>query len=219
MSQKKPKKTIKYLIGIDEVGRGPIAGPVTVGAVLIEKQASIKILARLKKLGLKDSKQLSENSREILYKEILILKKSGQIDFNTSSMSALEIDKIGISKCIKKNISNSLKKFGRKCHECEIKLDGSLKAPEEYVYQETIIKGDDLVAVISAASIVAKVTRDRKMVQFSKKFPEYNFHIHKGYGTSNHIKNIKKFGLSDIHRVSFCGNHLSGKSILAKNLK
>jgi ribonuclease HII len=82
-------------------------------------------------------------------------------------------------------------------------LDGSLYAPDYFLYQKTIIRGDQTEPLISLASIAAKVTRDRKMVRLSKKYPQYNFHIHKGYGTPAHRKAIKKFGLSEVHRRSF----------------
>lgn len=204
ISENVDKKGISYLIGIDEVGRGPLAGPVILCAVLIPLKKSEKILKHLVSLGVRDSKKLTEEKREYLFKEISILKNKGEIFVKTSSVSAKKIDEEGIGKSIKRSIKNILNRFSKKPHKCLVKLDGSLKAPEEYKYQETIIKGDDKEVIIAAASVMAKVTRDRKMKGYHKKFPEYDFHIHKGYGTLGHRNKIKKHGLSVLHRRSFC---------------
>jgi len=197
---------MKYLIGIDEVGRGPLAGPVTIGTVLIEKSKATKILNRLKKLGLKDSKKLNHKKRELLFKEVFLLKKEGIIESNTTSLSAQNIDEIGISKCLKKAIVTSLQKFKKIPEECDVKLDGSLYAPVKYPNQETIIKGDDKELIIAIASVIAKITRDRKMIKLSKVYPEYGFEVHKGYGTLMHRNNIKKHGVCELHRRSYCRN-------------
>ena len=194
---------IKYIIGIDEVGRGPLAGPVAVGAFCVKKNFNFKKL-----LGIRDSKKLTAEKREYFLKKILELKKEGKVEFAVSYVSAKEIDKIGISPAIKKALKNSLKKINKKPEECNVFLDGSLYAPEEYVRQQTIIKGDDKIKVISCASVVAKVLRDRKMCQLAKKYSKYGFEIHKGYGTKIHCENIRKNGICPEHRKCFLKNFI-----------
>jgi ribonuclease HII len=124
-----------------------------------------------------------------------------------ASVTAAQIDKQGLSKVIKslikKVLVDTLKKIDRAPHEVMVYLDGGLYAPEEFLSQETIIKGDDLVPVISCASIIAKVTRDQFMIRMHKKFPHYHFDVHKGYGTLVHRTAIQKYGISPLHRKSF----------------
>ena len=105
---------------------------------------------------------------------------------------------------IRRALAEALSRLEADPKECHVLLDGSLSAPAEYVHQKTIIRGDDSEPVISLASIMAKVTRDRLMKRLSPKYPEYDFHTHKGYGTASHISAIGRCGLSDIHRASFC---------------
>jgi len=198
---------MKYIIGIDEAGRGPLAGPVTVGVFGARdnlRSTLIKILGG----RIKDSKQLSPTKREAIFEKLLESKKEGKVDFAISHVSNKIIDKIGISKSISQAISNSLKKLHHTSKyngsHCIVRLDGLLKAPKEYKNQKTIIGGDAKDVFIACASIVAKVTRDRLMCQLAKKYPKYGFEIHKGYGTVQHRKLIKKHGISALHRVSFC---------------
>ena len=201
---------MKYasVVGIDEVGRGPLAGPVAV-AVLQFKVVSIKLKVKKAEANfgfkLKDSKKLSEKQREIWFKEIKLWWKKGECNFKVSMISAKEIDKIGISKAIKKCIFSSLSAL-RVSISDPILLDGSLKAPIEYKKQKTIIKGDEKEPIIALASIVAKVCRDRLMIRLAKKYPEYGLESHKGYGTKLHYEAIKAKGLSPIHRRSFLKN-------------
>lgn len=195
---KKLSKNLKFIVGIDEAGRGPLAGPVSVGAVVIPfntKHSLFKIA--------KDSKQLSEQKREEIFKKIKEAEKEGTLGFAVSLVSAKIIDEWGIVPAIKIAVKRCLDKLAVPPHETMIILDGSLKAPDYFLYQKTIIRGDQTESLISLASIVAKVTRDRKMVQLSKKYQEFDFHIHKGYGTLAHRKKIKKFGPSEVHRRSF----------------
>ena len=205
------KTTIKYYIGIDEVGRGPLAGPVTIGAFLVSEKKLKEFKGDMKSRNRKgrDSKKLSEVDREDWYKFFNKEKKDKKVEFVTVSLSAKKIDEKGISWCIKKAITTSLSKLKNKSNfkleEAFVYLDGSLKAPDIYKNQETIIKGDEKNDLIAAASIVAKVTRDRFMVRLSKKLPEYGFEENKGYGTLSHRKAIKKHGKSNFHRNSFCG--------------
>ena len=210
--QKKPK----YIIGIDEVGRGPLAGPVAVCAF------KMPILFNVKQFGKRrDSKKLTPEKREEIF---CVLKKlrgnprggasayrgstSGilGIDYCVSYESAKKIDAIGISRAIKNCLEKSLKKLNVKPHECQVLLDGGLKAPSIYKNQKTIIKGDEKEWAIAFASIVAKVSRDALMCRLAKKYPKYCFEIHKGYGTKKHCELIRKCGLSNEHRKCFCKN-------------
>lgn len=186
-----------YIVGIDEAGRGPLAGPVTLAYVA----CPARIFRRNFK-GIKDSKKLTLRKREEWFWH---LKNHPQLLFGAASVGPTTIDRRGISRAIKIAIRRCLKKLNYQLPTANYKLllDGSLFAPPEYP-QKTIIKGDEKIPIIAAASIIAKVTRDRKMIRLAKKFPKYGFHIHKGYGTKTHMKLIKKHGLSDLHRRSFC---------------
>lgn len=225
---------LKYIIGIDEVGRGPIAGPVAVCAFLIKDQDSldhsIKIALKNKDLSkLKDSKKLSQKQREAWFSFLKGEKEKGTCGYAVSFVSNENIDKFGIAKCIHKALDDSLEKIknhelllGRSSDEEEgssarpfqkevqdfsfntrIYLDGGLHAPKEYTNQETIIRGDELRPVISMASVMAKVTRDKIMRKYAKKYPEYGFENHVGYGTKAHYEAIRKYGQTPIHRKTF----------------
>jgi ribonuclease HII len=194
---------MQYLVGIDEAGRGPIAGPVSVAIFYVEKKLQRKLLQFFPNRKVKDSKKFSERNREIIFKKITEAKESGDAYFQVVLTSARIIDTKGISFAIKNSIEKMLEKSGLEPKKTEIRLDGSLKAPIQYKNQKTIIKGDEKEAVIALASIVAKVTRDKYMKKISRKFLNYNFEIHKGYGTKKHYESIAKFGLSTIHRKSF----------------
>jgi len=185
------KKKELFLIGIDEAGRGPLAGPVAVGAVAMTSKPKF-----LK--GIKDSKKLSAKQRG---EWLIILEK--HFEFHAAMVGPQMIDKIGISRATKLAVSRVLRKF-RKEPDLVL-LDGSLFASRRYA-QKTIIKGDEKVQIISAASIIAKTTRDAKMFRLHKKFPQYCFNKHKGYGTKLHYKMLKKHGLSPFHRRLFCRN-------------
>jgi len=195
-------KKHKWIVGVDEVGRGPLAGPVAVGAVAIN---SAIYGLRLKKefKGIRDSKKLSEKQREEWFKKIKIVEKRGDIKLTVSMTSPSIIDKKGIVFSIQNALNNSLLKLNISPERLQIFLDGGLKAGKEYKNQKTIIHGDDLVQIISIASVVAKVTRDRLMRRYAKKFPRYGFESHKGYGTKAHYLAIKKYGTTKIHRQSF----------------
>ena len=197
----------KYLIGVDEVGRGPVAGPVAVGVVAYEISQENFLKEELKEA--KDSKKMTEKKREEVFKKIEKLKKEKKIFAKVSFVSAKNIDKIGIVPAIQKALDLSIKNI---LEEIEVqkdfsnlilKLDGGLKFNQKIKNQKTIIKGDQKEFVISLASIVAKVLRDRKMIQLSKKYPEYFLEKNKGYGTKQHLEAVKKYGLSEIHRKSF----------------
>lgn len=236
---------IKYLIGIDEVGRGPLAGPVTVCACLIPADPAFmkEIKSSSRKSGIRplaDSKGLSEKDREAWNAVIRARAKfhadaggqgecggagnhashDGRILFSIKSAAAKLIDQKGIAVCIrsliKKCLTELLKKHGVDPSECIVLLDGGLKAPAEFINQETHIRGDAKFPVISFASILAKVHRDDFMKKISRvstvrgsTYSRYGFASHKGYGTSAHAKAIRAYGLTDQHRKSFCRNILA----------
>ena len=200
----------KWIIGIDEVGRGPLAGPVGVGVVLLASDFDWDLLP-----GVGDSKKLTVKNREAIFhrtKELQITKK---LHYKVSMVSAAMIDQIGIVPAINTAMAMALNEISSinelNLAEAVVKLDGGLKAPKEYTYQETIIKGDDKELVIGLASIMAKVTRDAYMEKLAQKanFSAYNFAKHKGYDTKSHRQAIRDFGLSEEHRRSFCRNVLS----------
>jgi len=193
----------KYIIGIDEVGRGPIAGPVSVGAFLVPVKTAKKIHKKL--VGITDSKKLSAKKRETFFLDIKKLKDRGEINYAVSHVSANIIDKKGIKFALRTALSRSLNKLNANPKESFIFLDGGLYAPEEYP-QETVIKGDQKIWQISAASIIAKVTRDSLMVKMSKKYPDYLFQNNKGYGTKSHYQAIKKGGTTRFHRKTWIKN-------------
>lgn len=182
------KNGYNIVVGLDEVGRGPLAGPVVAGAVFISKNCKV-----IK--GVNDSKKLSEKQRENLYK---VLTNHKDIKWGIGMVSEKVIDKINILQATKLAMKKALKNLGAEY----LLLDGSfvLDVPQR---QKSIIKGDSKVFSIACASIIAKVTRDKLMQKYHKKYPQYGFDKHKGYGTATHIKNIKKFGVCPIHRKSF----------------
>jgi ribonuclease HII len=198
----------RWLIGIDEAGRGPLAGPVAVGVVLVSTDFDWGLLP-----GVGDSKQLSPTKRETLFQQAKALKQAGRLDYAVSMVSAAIIDKKGIQFAIKNGIERSLNVVLRPrvtlgSADVLIKLDGGLRAPGDFVHQETIIKGDAIEPAIGLASIMAKVTRDQYMVQLGRR-PEYNvydFATHKGYGTKAHRSYIAQYGCSPQHRRSYCKN-------------
>jgi len=191
------KKALKYVVGIDEAGRGPIAGPVCVGLIIIKEKDQFLLK------GIRDSKKLSEKQREEWFKKIKSLKREGKLDFSYKMISPQFIDKSGITKAITKAVHHCCSKVNKNPDSVKILLDGSLRAPDKFKNQETIIGGDDKFEVISAASVVAKVSRDRVMVRLAEKSPYYGFEKHKGYSTKEHYKKIKKNGLSKAHRRTF----------------
>jgi len=170
------------LCGIDEAGRGPLAGPLVVAGVVLKEQ--------IKELN--DSKKLTEKKREALFKEVI---KSS--DYHIDFKSAKDIDTKGISTCIKESIQEIMQNI----NASEYLMDGNTSFNIPTLQHK--IKADASVVEVSAASILAKVSRDRYMCEIAKDFPNYNFEKHKGYGTKAHIEKIKEFGRSNEHRVSF----------------
>jgi ribonuclease HII len=200
---------IQCIIGIDEAGRGPLAGSVAVGAVLVPLDFDLSIIK-----GVRDSKKLSEKARENIFENVRELTESSLLRFAVATSSSAYIDSHGIVPAIKRALAETLSRFEVDPNNCRVLLDGSLSAPAEYIHQETIIRGDDIEPIISLASIMAKVTRDRFMRKTAAKYPAYGFETHKGYGTLAHRRAIAEHGLSDIHRASFCTRLRVGSNML-----
>jgi ribonuclease HII len=199
----------KYIVGIDEVGRGPIAGPVAVCAFVTSSGRNHDLLwefSRVNKVPLRDSKKLSKKQREKWFEFLQFEKEQGRCNFAVSLVSAEWIDKVGIVRAIQKALDASITKLNLDKEKVEVMLDGGLKAPKEYIHQQTIIKGDELHPGISCASIIAKVSRDNLMEKYGEEFPEYGFENHAGYGTKAHYEAIKKHGMIALHRRSFLKN-------------
>lgn len=182
-----------YICGIDEVGRGPLAGPVVAGAVILPKDCDI--------LYLNDSKQLSEKKREELYDVIMEKAVSTGLGF----VSPERIDQINILQATYEAMREAIAKLSP---QPDLLLNDAVTIPKVAIRQVPIIKGDAKSISIAAASIIAKVTRDRLMVQYDSVFPEYGFASNKGYGAAVHIEALKKYGPTPIHRRSFIKNLL-----------
>lgn len=188
----------KYTIGIDEVGRGPLAGPVTVCAAAIRRGMKLGSLPSGVKIN--DSKKLTAKSREEWAKKL----QGGGIIFAISSVSPSVIDRVNVSRAANLAVRRSLGKLSVKngipVERSAIFLDGGLYFPGG----RTIIKADQKIKAVMAASILAKVRRDKYMKKLSARYPAYGFEKHVGYGTRAHIAAIKKHGLSPVHRKTFC---------------
>lgn len=183
-----------YICGIDEAGRGPLAGPVVAGAVILPKDCEI--------LYLNDSKKLSASKREALYDEIM----EKALATGIGMASPARIDKINILQATYEAMREAISKLGT---EPGILLNDAVTIPDILIQQVPIIKGDAKSVSIAAASILAKVTRDRLMIEYDKIMPQYGFACHKGYGSKEHIEAIKKYGPSPIHRHSFIKNFVN----------
>lgn len=187
------------ICGIDEAGRGPLAGPVVAAAVVFEDRFSID--------GVKDSKVLKEIDRESFYLKIT----ETCIDYKVIEIDNFEIDEINILKATMKAMYLAISNL--KVKPDRYLIDGNyFKLPDNYqtnLNYEIIVKGDSKVFAISAASVLAKVTRDKIMKVNHLKYPEYEFGRHKGYATKIHDERIRQFGLCEIHRRSFCGKYLN----------
>ena len=178
----------RYICGIDEAGRGPLAGPVVAGAVILPKDCDI--------LYINDSKKLSEKKREELYAIITEQAVAYGVGYGTPE----RIDEINILQATYEAMREAVGKLGTKP---DLLLNDAVTIPQVDIRQIPIIKGDARSISIGAASIVAKVTRDRLMVRYDEIYPEYGFASHKGYGVQSHIEALKKYGPCPIHRQSF----------------
>ncbi|MDR7812519.1 ribonuclease HII [Lacrimispora sp.] len=181
--------------GIDEAGRGPLAGPVVAGAVILPRACEI--------LFLNDSKKLSEKRREALFEEI----QEKASAFAVGVVGADRIDEINILQATYEAMRLAIGKLGV---EPEVLLNDAVTIPGVTASQVPIVKGDSKSVSIAAASIMAKVTRDHMMEEYDKLFPKYGFAKHKGYGTAVHINALKEFGPCPIHRRSFIKNFVGG---------
>lgn len=178
----------KVVCGVDEAGRGPLAGPVVAGAVILPKGCVID--------GVNDSKKLSEKKREMLFDVI----KEQAVCWSIGMASCEEIDEINILQATFLAMRRAVE--GLSVNPDIALIDGN-KTPGLDICEKAIIKGDAKSANIAAASILAKVTRDRYMLEMANKYPQYQFEKHKGYGTKLHYEMIKEYGISPIHRKSF----------------
>ena len=183
------KTTQNFLIaGVDEAGRGPLAGPVVAAAVILDPLRPID--------GLADSKILSERKRDSLFEII----KSGALSWSVGMATVEEIDELNILQATLLAMQRAVN--GLAIQPDEVLIDGNC-LPKLLIPAQAIIKGDSKVKAISAASILAKVERDKIMVDYYQKYPDFSFHLHKGYGTKQHLKEIEQFGFLPIHRKTF----------------
>jgi len=182
-------KGYEYICGIDEAGRGPLCGPVVAAAVILKKGDKIE--------GVNDSKKLSEKKREQLFEEI----KERAVAYSVGIVDEKTIDEINILEATRLAMKKAVEGLRMKAQYALV--DAEKKVPIDIPYTP-IIKGDALSESIAAASIIAKVTRDRMIVELDSKYPEYGFAKNKGYGTKQHTDAIKEYGLCPAHRRSFC---------------
>ena len=192
--EKLHEKNIEYIAGIDEAGRGPLAGPVVVGVVIMPKDSMIE--------GVNDSKKVSEKKRENLYDEIT----NEAIAWGVGIVDQNRIDEINILNATKEAVTMAISSL--KVKPDLILVDALTNIDTLGIPYKSIIKGDAKEYSIAAASIIAKVTRDRIMRQWDEVFPEYGFKGHKGYGTKKHIEAIKEYGPCMLHRKTFIKNFI-----------
>ena len=186
-------KGYKYVAGVDEVGRGPLAGPVVCAAVIMPLDEDSLVI------GVDDSKKLSEKKRETLAEQI----KQRALAYTIIEIDEKTIDEINILEATKLGMKRAIEEL--KIQPDAVLTDGNMTINIRHP-QQSVIHGDALSYSIGAASIIAKVHRDKKMVDFAQTYPDYGFEKNKGYGTAEHIKGIKEKGLCPIHRRSFTKN-------------
>jgi len=188
------KENYEYIAGIDEAGRGPLAGPVVVAIAIMPKDSFIE--------GVNDSKKITESKREKLYEEIT----NQAIDWSVGIVNEDEIDQINILNATKKALTMAISKLKTKPNI--IIVDALEKIDTQGIPYISMVKGDAKVYSIAAASIIAKVTRDRIIKEYDEVYPQYGFASHKGYGTAKHIQAIKEYGPCKIHRKTFIKNFI-----------
>jgi len=203
------KKGYKCVVGLDEAGRGSLAGPVVAAAVILNlklKSQKSKLQLKTKKLlkEVKDSKKLSQKKREEFYKLII---QSPNIEWGIGRVSEKVIDKINILQATKLAMKKAIENLNKKLRSQNLKadfliIDGNFNL-DLPLFQKSVIKGDEKIFSCALASIIAKVYRDRLMKKHHKKFPQYCFDKNKGYLTKNHYRNIKRYGFCPLHRKSF----------------
>ncbi len=188
-------KGYKLICGVDEAGRGPLCGPVVAAAVILKPDDIIE--------GVNDSKKISEKKREALYD--VIMEKALAVGVGISDVSVIE--EVNILNATKLAMKQAIEKLS--IIPEYILIDGN-QMIDISIPGETVVSGDAKSESIAAASIIAKVTRDRMLIEWDKEYPEYGFAKHKGYGTKVHIEAIGKYGLTPIHRQSFCTKFVKG---------
>ncbi len=193
MIYEKKYRAYGLICGIDEAGRGPLAGPVVAGAVILPEGCEI--------LGVNDSKKLTAKKRELLYDEIM----EKAVAVSTGIVSPQRIDEINILQATYEAMREAVAGLGTKP---DLLLNDAVTIPEIVIPQVPIVKGDAKSVSIAAASIIAKVTRDRIMVEYESRFPGYGFASNKGYGSAEHIEALRRLGPTPIHRNSFIGNFI-----------
>jgi len=179
----------KFVCGVDEAGRGPLAGPVCAAAVILDSNTEL--------VGVNDSKKLSEKKREALFDVIC----SKAVAYSIAFASVEEIEEHNILNATYLAMNRAID--GLKINADFALIDGNRVPKDIKIDCQTVVKGDAKSLSIAAASILAKVTRDRLLLEYDKKYPEYNFAKHKGYGTAEHMDAIRKYGPSEVHRPSF----------------
>lgn len=189
---------VKHFVGIDEAGRGPIAGPVSVGVVAVPANFPLSFFD-----GISDSKELTEKARERWALKAHEALDSGLLHYSVCFSTAAQIDSMGIVAAVEYAIAKAVEAVGVRLSRTCVFLDGSLKGPEAAAHRKVSVRGDEYEPLVSLASILAKVYRDHAMKKFAQKFPQYGFENHKGYGTREHYEAIKKHGLCVLHRQSF----------------
>lgn len=191
------KTPVRFIAGVDEVGRGPLAGPVVAAAVILPRNFDL--------LGVNDSKKLSEKRREELFGEIM----DRAVAVSIGMRDHLRIDEINILNATKEAMTDAVNSLAVRP---DVLLIDALSLERVTVPQIGIVKGDSKSISIAAASIIAKVTRDRMMVEFAEKYPGYAFEKNKGYGTRAHYEGLDRQGTCPIHRQSFLVKYYTGKS-------
>ena len=188
-------KGIKLVCGVDEAGRGPLCGPVVAAAVILKPDSKIE--------GVNDSKKLSEKKREQVYEAIM--QNALAVGVGMSDVDVIE--SVNILNATKLAMKEAISKL--KVQPEYVLIDGN-QMIDITIPGETVVHGDAISESIAAASIIAKVTRDRMLIEWDKTYPEYGFAKHKGYGTKAHVEAIGKYGLTPIHRPSFCTKFIKG---------
>ena len=186
------------IVGIDEAGRGPLAGPVAVGAVRVPIQEDLS--DRFSELT--DSKELTEKQRDELYAALTTIN----IRTVSTLIPPMTIDRYGMTEALSRGVSACLAKINADPDTTLVRLDATLRAPHKYPHQESRVSGDLSESAIAAASVIAKVERDRRMIRYAERWPQYGFEKHKGYGTKEHREAIRRHGPCELHRARFIKN-------------
>ncbi len=189
LERKATENGYSFVCGVDEAGRGPLAGPVCAAAVILDQGIELE--------GVNDSKKLSEKKREALFDVIC----ENAVAYSIAFASVEEIEEFNILNATYLAMNRAIN--GLKVKADFALIDGNRVPKDIKVNCQTVVKGDAKSLSIAAASILAKVTRDRLLLEYDKKYPEYNFAKHKGYGTAEHMEAIRKYGMSEVHRPSF----------------